>query len=219
MYCQKVQSSLTVKEPYSSQIDYVGNLPETTLIIRRYSSLKIIDYHERKVNTYCKIKTNPAMKSSKNHGITFIEILVTITIMGILGSLVAISFANSQKKAKDEKKISDLQKIKVAIEAYRSDNTDHLYPPASASFPPACGSPFSVGTMTYIKPFPCDGNTKYIYATDANFTKYSLRACLNDTQNTFKDSTNNADPNNPDLLTLPSHMCAAGTVSYTQKQP
>lgn len=157
------------------------------------------------------------MKKPSKRGITFIEVLVTISIIGILSSITALSFANSQKKAKDEAKINDLQRIKLALEVYRSDNIDHLYPTASASFPPACSSPFTVGSMTYIKSFPCDGNTQYIYATNANFTKYSIRACLSDTQNTFKDPSNNSDPNG--ILSLPAHMCAADKVSYTQKQP
>jgi len=157
------------------------------------------------------------MKNRQTRGITFIEILITIAILGILGSITAISFANSQKKAKDEVKINDLQKIKIALEVYRSDNTDHLYPSVSLPFPPTCGSPFTVGTMTYLKPFPCDKNTKYIYATDLGLTKYSLRACLNDTQNTYKDVSNNLDSNG--LLASPAQDCPAGTVSYTKKQP
>lgn len=157
--------------------------------------------------------------NNSRRGITFIEILVTISIIGILGSITAISFANSQKKARDEKKINDLQKIKVALEVYRSDNTDHLYPPASASFPPSCGNDWTIGDTSYIKPFPCDNNTKYIYAASSDLTRYSLRACLNDTQNTFKDQINNNDPNEPDILTQPSHMCPGDTVSYTQRQP
>ncbi len=163
--------------------------------------------------------SQPAQNRSTKRGITFIEILVTIAIIGILAGLVSISFANTQKKAKDEKKISDLQKIRTALEVYRSDNSDRLYPPVSASFPPACDGSFYTGTMIYLEPYPCDGSTSYIYATDVGRTKYSLRACLSDTQNTYKDATNNSDPNNPDILTTPSQMCPAGTASYTQKQP
>ena len=52
------------------------------------------------------------MKKPSKHGITFIEVLITISIIGILSAITAISFANSQKKAKDEAKINDLQRIK-----------------------------------------------------------------------------------------------------------
>ena len=197
---------------------FVGNLPETTLIHRRYSSLTIIGYYRRKVNNYCKIKI-PAMKNKNRLGVTFIEMLITIAIIGILAGVVSIGFANTQKKAKDEKKISDIQKIKTALEVYRSDNTDRLYPAISAFFPPPCGGSFYTGSTAYLQPYPCSNDVGYIYAVDANRTKYSLRACLEDPQNTHKDVTNNSDPNNPDLLTLPSQMCPAGTASYTQKQP
>jgi prepilin-type N-terminal cleavage/methylation domain-containing protein len=59
------------------------------------------------------------MKINKS-GFTLVELLVVLVVIGILASLVLVSFNNVQAKSRDTKRISDLQNIADAIASYRA---------------------------------------------------------------------------------------------------
>ncbi len=58
---------------------------------------------------------------SKN-GFTLIELLVVIAIIGILAAVVMASLNNARAKARNSKRIQDMQQIKTALELYYSAN-------------------------------------------------------------------------------------------------
>ena len=55
----------------------------------------------------------------KYNGFTFIEILVTIAILGILTAITAVSFRGANKNARDTERKAELQEIRGGIEEYR----------------------------------------------------------------------------------------------------
>lgn len=55
-------------------------------------------------------------------GFTFIELLVTFAILGILMAITVVSFLGANKNARDTKRKAELQEIKGAIEEYRLVN-------------------------------------------------------------------------------------------------
>jgi prepilin-type N-terminal cleavage/methylation domain-containing protein len=57
-------------------------------------------------------------KSQK--GFTLIELLVVITIIGILSSVVLVSFQSVNKKARDAKRISELKQFSTVLELFYS---------------------------------------------------------------------------------------------------
>jgi prepilin-type N-terminal cleavage/methylation domain-containing protein len=57
----------------------------------------------------------------KKKGFTLIELLVVIAIIGILTSVLTVSFSTARKASRDAKRISDLHSIKLALEAYYND--------------------------------------------------------------------------------------------------
>ncbi|MBX4188048.1 MAG: type II secretion system GspH family protein [Candidatus Doudnabacteria bacterium] len=65
----------------------------------------------------------------KNQGFTLIELLVVVAIIGLLLSLIMVSFGYSQAKARDSKRISDMKQIKTGLELYYS--TGQGYPDES----------------------------------------------------------------------------------------
>ena len=101
-----------------------------------------------------------------NRGFTFVELLVVMSILGILLT-VAISVINpvSQvNKAKDAKQTSDLTQIRVALDAYYDDN--HCYPQSvgfGSSWNTANGSVY----MQKVPQSP-DSSSPYIYEADTN---------------------------------------------------
>jgi len=62
-------------------------------------------------------------------GFTLVELLVTITIIGILASIGLNTFTSAQKKSRDAKRKAYLRQITDALEAYHNDNGEY---PASA---------------------------------------------------------------------------------------
>jgi len=62
----------------------------------------------------------------KQKGFTLIELLVVISIIGTLSSTVLVSVKNVRMKARDARRIADLEQIQRALELYYADN--NAYP-------------------------------------------------------------------------------------------
>lgn len=62
-------------------------------------------------------------------GFTLVELLVTISVIGILATVVIISFGSATAKSRDSKRMSDLDTIASALEMYKYDK--HKYPPVA----------------------------------------------------------------------------------------
>ena len=60
-------------------------------------------------------------------GFTLIELLVVIFIIGLLASIVVISVNSARKKARDARRIADLDTVRTALELY-ADANNGLYP-------------------------------------------------------------------------------------------
>lgn len=61
-------------------------------------------------------------KIRKNRAFTLIEVLVVATIIGILVTITAVSFASSQKRSRDARRKADLETVRQALVLYRQDN-------------------------------------------------------------------------------------------------
>lgn len=67
------------------------------------------------------------MKLNHNKAFTLIEMLVVISLIGILATLALVSFGPSQKQARDTTRKSDLKQFQTSIENYATLNSG-LYP-------------------------------------------------------------------------------------------
>ena len=72
-------------------------------------------------------------KGNGKTGFTLIELLVVIAIIGILSSVVAVNVNTGRDKAKDAKRVADLQIVQLALQSHYSSSTIGTFPP-SASF-------------------------------------------------------------------------------------
>ncbi len=119
----------------------------------------------------------------KNHsrGFTLIELLVVIAIIGLLSSVVLASLNTARSKARDARRASDMNQIKIALELYRS--TNGLYPPTPVS---PCPTVSTVANLScgasditpYIPIIPADpvqtGNNNYRYYPAADRNSYTM---------------------------------------------
>lgn len=73
-----------------------------------------------------KFNINNLRPSSKS-GFTLIEMLVVISLIGILAALALVSFGNAQKQARDATRKSDIRQYQTSLEVY-GNLTNGLYP-------------------------------------------------------------------------------------------
>ena len=115
--------------------------------------------------------------NKKKDGFTLFELLVSISIIAILTAMVSVSYSVAQKKARDARRMQDMEMIQKAAEQYYSLN-NYLYP-ATASY--SVGTSWAVSAQTVLESYPADPKnvTPYIYvALGSGTTNYCICADL-----------------------------------------
>ena len=133
-----------------------------------------------------------ALRASK--GFTLIELLVVIAIIGILSSVVLASLNSARVKARDVRRLSDIDSLKKALALYSNDNNAY---PVSVATTTLTGSD-SVSTAliggSYIPTMPLDPQTPtfdYPYSTNASGNTFTLGFCAEAANNGHVQGCNN----------------------------
>lgn len=115
-------------------------------------------------------------------GFTLVEILIVVAIIAILASIVLVGLSGIQQRARDARRISDLNQIQNAIALYY---TKHGLYPNTSTFTGSTGlkamllsSTENLG-LTNIPDDPTD-NWHYGYCSPPGNTQYVLGAYLED---------------------------------------
>lgn len=91
-------------------------------------------------------------------GFTLFELLVSISIIGILMAVASVSYSSAQKKARDARRMEDMTSIQKAAEVYYSQNA-YAYPANTGAF--------TSGANPVLQSWPSDpkgvGWTAYTY--------------------------------------------------------
>ncbi|MBP9691523.1 type II secretion system protein, partial [Candidatus Woesebacteria bacterium] len=107
----------------------------------------------------------------KAKGFTLVELVVVITIIGIMTTVGIVSYRNTLKESRDQKRIVNLQSIRSSLELYRSSQANSVYPTLLSLLPPA-GFPLPLDpltgvdtvysyTPTNVNDGACDNSTTY----------------------------------------------------------
>src|SRR5262245_9044312 len=76
-------------------------------------------------------------KRNHSKGFTLVELLVVIAIIGVLATLILLQLGVARAKARDAKRIADVNQLRTAIELYFDDY--------SGSYPGQALCPVTVG--------------------------------------------------------------------------
>lgn len=119
---------------------------------------------------------------------TLIEMLVVISLIGILAALALVSFGASQKQARDAQRKSDLKQFQTSIENYASINSG-LYPVYATTLQiDSTDSSFCTSDLN-LSSCPVDpkneDNLVYKYISDALGTNFVLWSLLENKTSTY----------------------------------
>lgn len=128
-------------------------------------------------------------------GFTLVELLIAVSIIGILVAIGTVSYSTVNKQSRDTKRKSDMEQIRSALEMYRADNG---YYPSAGCAAASCGfynASVLPLTPTYLPAIPTNPKGReYRYQpsqrSGGNYYAYCLSALL--------ESENPADTCAPD---------------------
>ena len=116
------------------------------------------------------------IKQKSQKGFTLVELLVVIAIIGILASMLLLQLGVARQRARDAKRIADINQVRTALELYFDDNGQY---PAQATYAGLAGSV----VPKYLTQLPADSLNvaphTYGYAYQvANKTRFHISAEL-----------------------------------------
>ena len=63
---------------------------------------------------------------NKKRGFTLVELLIVISILGIIAAIIAPMYSDAGEKARTSALTNDLQKVRTQIEIYKCNHKDFL---------------------------------------------------------------------------------------------
>jgi len=119
---------------------------------------------------------------------SLIELIVVVTIIALLTVAGVVNYATSNKKSRDARRISDLEKMRMALEMVRQVGV--TYPASISSLSP-----------TYLQTIPTDPKSgTYLYTPGATYYTYTIWAKMEDlgsTTGSYSSGSYNYQVSNP----------------------
>lgn len=106
----------------------------------------------------------------RSEGFTLAEMLIVVSIITVLVTISLNSFNNQGRRARDDRRMADLEQIRSALEMFRLASPTRVYPATLAPL-------VTAGFLTVLPQDPfTNGNFQYYYRAGAGNAIYSLCA-------------------------------------------
>jgi prepilin-type N-terminal cleavage/methylation domain-containing protein len=113
-------------------------------------------------------------RNKKQQGFTIIELLVVVSIIGLLSSIMVVTARSSRAKARDNQRVQNLQQIQRSLEIYAANNGG-AYPTLAGGAPGSYFASSNPNAATYWTPLQTalspyvtlpvtDASYSYVYA-------------------------------------------------------
>lgn len=120
------------------------------------------------------------------NGFTFVELLVTLTIIGIVFASGIVTFTSLTTRSRDTRRKSDMEAIRQSLEMCRSltgtyPDSGYIYQSDPANSSLKCGATGPVLMQkTPVDPRPCEGNPEgeYTYNKTSDTTYILSDSCM-----------------------------------------
>jgi prepilin-type N-terminal cleavage/methylation domain-containing protein len=110
-------------------------------------------------------------KNNKKSGFTLIELIVSVTIIALLTVVAMVSYTGTNRKARDSRRMADVEKIRMALELYRQ-GMGSTYPSTLTSL--------TTNNPPYLQAIPVGPKSDtYTYNKTGGYT-YTLQATVED---------------------------------------
>lgn len=126
----------------------------------------------------------------KQKGFSLLELLVVISIMGILIALGTVAFITVQKKGRDSRRRADVKAMQDAFEQYRAENTGYEACSTMAAYSDGSGAimpgglpadPKNSGSYVYNTGTGCDATgycvCAYLESSNGNASAPTTATC------------------------------------------
>lgn len=118
-------------------------------------------------------------------GFTLLELMIVVAIIGVLSTITVFAVSQARQNARDVKRKSDLEAIRVALEIFKSDCNSY---PTTGQIPSTPGNSFSTlstcagGAQVVLQKWPDDPTTgnDYSYTRGGTGMTYTLCTALED---------------------------------------
>jgi prepilin-type N-terminal cleavage/methylation domain-containing protein len=117
-------------------------------------------------------------KINKKNGFTLFELLVTISIIAVMTAVAVMSYGGISKRSRDAKRMADLEKIRIALEAARQ---------VGSSYPGGIGG--TANLTGYLQQWPKDPKAGTFYPYSGAAYTYQICAFVEDVASTTTDIT------------------------------
>lgn len=136
-------------------------------------------------------RLNPNPKKLKSHklqalnGFTIVELLVVVAIIGMIASMIFVSFESTRAKSRDARREEDMKQVQNALGLYFVNNRQ--FPECSelvinGSTDCVSDALIAVGAISGLPTDPvqgssgvCDGENSYVYCYSSDLFTYTLK--------------------------------------------